>query len=101
MEKRAHITWKEYNVERMEAQSTSIEKSGHSQKWRKKTEQRDMNEGIKNKESFTLYESYAGSRGRIRIHMQGDLEKGCVHTQVVYGTGHVPVQKSLRRGVYR
>jgi hypothetical protein len=42
------VTWKEENVERMEAQSTSIEKSGHSQKWMQKTEQPDMNEGIKN-----------------------------------------------------
>jgi hypothetical protein len=46
METRAHITWKEDNVERMEAQSTSIEKPGHSQKWMKKTEQQDMNEDI-------------------------------------------------------
>jgi hypothetical protein len=47
MERRAHETWKEDNVERMEAQSTSTEKLGHSQKWMKKTEQPDMNEGKK------------------------------------------------------
>jgi hypothetical protein len=69
MERRAHVTWKEDNVERMEAQSTSTKKSGHSQKWMKKTEQPDMNEGIKNQESFTLSEAYTGSYGRSHIHM--------------------------------
>jgi hypothetical protein len=41
MERRAHVTWKEYNVERVEAQSIR-----HSQKCMKKIEQLDMNEEI-------------------------------------------------------
>jgi hypothetical protein len=49
MERRTHVTWKEDNVERMESHSTR-----HSQKWMKKTEQPDMNEEIKNQESFTF-----------------------------------------------
>jgi hypothetical protein len=40
--------WKKDNVERMEAQRTSVEKQRHSQKWMKKTEQLYKNEGIKN-----------------------------------------------------
>ena len=40
--------WKKENVERMEAQRESVEKKRHSQKWMKKTEQLDKNEGIKN-----------------------------------------------------
>jgi hypothetical protein len=41
MERRALVTWKEDNVERMETQSTSTEKPWHLQKWMKKTEQRE------------------------------------------------------------
>jgi hypothetical protein len=73
MARRAHVTWKEENVERMEAQSTSKNKSRHSHKWMKNTEQPDMNEGIKNQESFTLSEAYVGSCGRICVHTRGDL----------------------------
>jgi len=69
MERRENVTWKEENVERMEAQSTSKNKSRHSHKWMKNTEQPDMNEGIKNQERFTLSESYAVSYGRSRVHM--------------------------------
>jgi hypothetical protein len=68
-----NVTWKEDNFERMEAQSTSIEKSRHSQKWMKKNEQLDMNEGIKNQERFTLSEAYMGSFGISPVHMRGDL----------------------------
>jgi hypothetical protein len=47
MEIRSHVTWKEDNVERMEAQNTSTEKPQDTlQKWMKKTEQQDMNEDI-------------------------------------------------------
>ena len=67
MEIRENETWKKDNVERMEAQRTSTEKLGHSQKWMKKTEQPDMNEGIKNQESFTLSEAYEGSFGTSHI----------------------------------
>jgi hypothetical protein len=52
MERRAS---KKDNVEGMEAQSKSNEKIGHCQKWMKKTEQPDMNEGIKNEESLIFY----------------------------------------------
>jgi hypothetical protein len=67
----------------------------------KKTEQLDMNEEIKNQESFTLSEAYAGSYGRSLIHMRGDLSKGHVHTRAIYVTCRVPMGKSSRRGVYR
>jgi hypothetical protein len=39
MERRAHETRKKDNVENGEAQRSSSEKLGHSQKWMKKTEQ--------------------------------------------------------------
>jgi hypothetical protein len=69
MERIAYATWKEENFESMEAQSTSTEKLGHSEKWMKNTEKPDMNGGTNNQESFTLSEAYMGSYGRICIHM--------------------------------
>ena len=44
MERRAHVTWKEDNVERMEAERTSTQRPRHSQKWMKKTKQLNLNE---------------------------------------------------------
>jgi hypothetical protein len=41
MVRKSHLTWKEDNVERMEAHSTNVEKLGHSQKWMKNTEHND------------------------------------------------------------
>jgi hypothetical protein len=69
MERRENETWKKDNVERMEAQRTSTEKLGHSQKWMKKTEQLDMNEGIKNEASLIFSEAYVGSCGNNHVHM--------------------------------
>ena len=53
MERRAHETWKEYNVEKMEYQSTSSEKMGHSHKWMKKTKQLGQN-GIHESSSILI-----------------------------------------------
>jgi hypothetical protein len=39
----------------MDVERTSTQRTWHSQKWMKKTEQPDMNEGTKNKESFTFF----------------------------------------------
>jgi hypothetical protein len=73
MERRAHETRKEDNVENMEAQSSSYEKLGHFQKWMKKTEQPEQN-GIHEASSrLTFSEAYMGSCGRSHIHTQGDL----------------------------
>jgi hypothetical protein len=69
MERRYNETWKKYDVERMESKRKSIEKLGHSQKWMKKTEQLDMNEGIKNEASLIFSEEYIGSCGNNRVRM--------------------------------
>jgi hypothetical protein len=57
MERRAHETRKEDNVEKMEARSSSSEKLGHSQKWMKKTEQPEQNGSHEESLSLTFSES--------------------------------------------
>jgi mevalonate pyrophosphate decarboxylase len=73
MERRTHVNWKEYNVERMEAHKINVDKPGFFQKWMKKIEHPDMNERTKNEESLTFYEAYTGSFGSSHVHMSGDL----------------------------
>jgi hypothetical protein len=46
----------------------------------KKTEQQDMNEGIKNEESLTFSEAYVGSCGNSHVYMQSVMKKSHVHT---------------------
>jgi uncharacterized NAD(P)/FAD-binding protein YdhS len=70
MERRENEAWRKEKVERMEAQKTSVEKPGHFQKWLKKTEQQDMNEGMQNEESLTFSEAYVGSYGNNCIYTQ-------------------------------
>jgi len=65
--------WKKDNVKMMEVERTSTQRTRHSQKWMKKNEQLDMNEGIRNQEIFTLSEAYMVSCGRICIHTWGNL----------------------------
>jgi hypothetical protein len=68
MERRAHVTWKEDNVERMESHSTSTKKHGHFQKWMKKTEQPEHNGNHEESSSLTFSKAYEGSCGSSRIH---------------------------------
>jgi hypothetical protein len=62
---RSHETRKEENVEKMEPQSSSFEKLGHSQKWMKKNKKPEHN----------------GNHGWHIVY----LKKSCVHTQYVCG----------------
>jgi hypothetical protein len=68
MARRGNEAWKKDNVERMEAHKTSVEKPRDFQKWMKKIEHQDMNEGIQNEESLTFSEAYAGSCGKNCIY---------------------------------
>jgi hypothetical protein len=83
MERRAHVTWKEDNVERMKARKINVEKPRHFLKWMKKTEQQDMNEGTKNEESLTFSEAYTGSCGNNCIYTRS-IERKVTHIHELY-----------------
>jgi hypothetical protein len=69
MEIRAHVTWKEENVERMEAQSTSTEKPGNFHKWMKKTKPEEQNGSHEASSILTFSEAYIGSYGNNHVYM--------------------------------
>jgi hypothetical protein len=68
MEIIAHVNWKEEDVERMEAQSTSTEKLGHFQKCMKKTKPPEKNGGHEATSSLTFFEAYVGSYGNSGVY---------------------------------
>jgi hypothetical protein len=65
MERRA---WKRDKVERMEAERTNTQRTRHSQKWMKKTEQPEHNGSHEASSSLTFSEAYTGSYGRSHVH---------------------------------
>jgi hypothetical protein len=73
MKRRTHEARKEYNVEKMETQSSSFEKLIHLQKWVKNTKQPEQKGSHEASSSLTFSEAYAGSFGRSHVHTQADL----------------------------